>query len=184
MERFNRSLPAPTYNILTFLLCQVMCSSPASIELSPLIHGPTGLPPCPATARAGRVASQAYRYSTYSTVRYKWLLSFKDLLACPAKVWPRPDIYPVKPIRTVPLGTNHFLSFTGQLPAQLWYGPGQINRLSSQAYKYLLTHHFNDLHTYLLACLSILAQIFIFLFNYYILFSVVFFPLRKYSFSY
>jgi hypothetical protein len=38
---------------------------PDSIELNPVIHGPTGLPPCPATARAGRIATQAYRY-TYS----------------------------------------------------------------------------------------------------------------------
>ncbi len=47
---------------------QVVCGVPDSIELSPLIHGPTGLPPCPATARAGRIATQAYRYSSGSVL--------------------------------------------------------------------------------------------------------------------
>ncbi len=61
---------------------QVVCGVPDSIELSPLIHGPTGLPPCPATARAGRIATQAYRYSSGLHFFAVQPVSFPTLTAC------------------------------------------------------------------------------------------------------
>ena len=49
-------------NTIAFnVLVQVICGTPASIHLIPRIAGPEGLPPCPASARAGRIATQSYR---------------------------------------------------------------------------------------------------------------------------
>merc|ERR1719354_578795 len=53
----SKSLPKPV--VLTSTV-KVICGTPAGIQLTPLIQGPVGLPPCPASARAGRVATQAY----------------------------------------------------------------------------------------------------------------------------
>ena len=54
----SSSLPKP---VVASSSVKVVCGTPASIHLTPLIHAPQGLPPCPAAARAGRIATQAYR---------------------------------------------------------------------------------------------------------------------------
>ena len=57
-NKASSTLPKPEVSTSTV---KIICGTPASIHLTPEINGPTGLPPCPASARAGLIATQAYR---------------------------------------------------------------------------------------------------------------------------